>query len=67
MAFGRKKEEVIEEEFTDPTGWIIDSGIAEVLLMNTIYIKYMCMLVYTYFHGKESNWVSKLCSRVFAA
>ena len=54
MAFGRKKEEVIEEEFTDPTGWIIDSGIAEVLLMNTIYIKYMCMLVYTYFHGKES-------------
>lgn len=35
----------------DPTGWLIDSSIAEVLLMNTHEIKYMFMLVYTYFHG----------------
>jgi hypothetical protein len=50
MAFGKKKEEP-EEPPTDPTGWLIDSGIAEVLIMNTAEIKYMCMLFYTYFHG----------------
>ena len=53
MAFGRKKEEpVVEEPATDPTGWLLDSGIAEVLIMNTVQIKYMCMLFYTFFHGK---------------
>ena len=52
MAFGRKKEEPVVEQPTDPTGWLLDSGIAEVLIMNTTEIKYMCMLVYTYFHGR---------------
>ena len=53
MAFGRKKEEpVVEEPATDPTGWLLDLGIAEVLIMNTVQIKYMCMLFYTFFHGE---------------
>jgi hypothetical protein len=35
----------------DPTAWLLDSGVAEFLLMNTLYIKYMCLLAYTYLHG----------------
>lgn len=50
MAFGRKKDEA-EELVLDPTGWLLDSGIADVLVMNTAEIKYMCMLFYTFFHG----------------
>lgn len=54
MAFGRNKaaQPPPPQETVDPTGWLINSSIAEVLLMNTYEIKYMCMLVYTYFHGK---------------
>lgn len=51
MAFGRKKAEPAEGTPTDPTGWLLESGIAEVLIMNTAEIKYMCMLFYTFFHG----------------
>ena len=51
--FGKKgqgpKEETME---TDPTGWMIDGGLAEFLLMHTNEIKYMAMLGYTYMHGR---------------
>jgi hypothetical protein len=36
---------------SDPTGWLIDSGFAEVLLLHTHEIKYMAMLCYTFLHG----------------
>jgi hypothetical protein len=50
----RKDEPIAEEaaDASDPTAWLIDSGFAEFVLMNTPYIKYMCMLGYTYMHGK---------------
>ena len=42
MAFGKKKEEVLEEEPPqDPTGWLINSEFANFVLMNTDPIKYM--------------------------
>ena len=55
MAFGRKKDEAgagEQDVMSDPTGWLLESGIAEVLIMKTAEIKYMCMLFYTFFHGK---------------
>ena len=62
MAFGRKKEEAATEEApSDPTGWLLDSGIAEVLIMNTAEIKYMCMLFYTFFHG---TWIENIVTVV---
>lgn len=51
MAFGRNKQPEPVEEAADPTGWLIDSSLAQVLLMHTYEIKYMFMLVYTYYHG----------------
>jgi hypothetical protein len=52
MAFGRKKNVPKEEiPLEDPTAWLINSGLAEFLLMHTIEIKYMAMLGYTYLHG----------------
>ena len=56
MAFGRKKDEEAEAPPADPTGWLLDSGIAEVLIMHTVEIKYMCMLFYTFFHGRWNGW-----------
>lgn len=35
----------------DPTGWLLESDIAQFLLMHTKEIRYMCMLAYTFLHG----------------
>jgi hypothetical protein len=43
---------ILAEDASDPTAWLIDSGFAEFVLMTTPYIKYMCMLGYTYMHGE---------------
>jgi hypothetical protein len=59
-----RKEQPIAAEAaspTDPTAWLIDSGLADFVLMNTPYIKYMCMLGYTYMHGElcyRMEWAS---------
>lgn len=54
MAFGRRKQEEEEPEVVeDPTAWMINSGVAEFLLMHTNEIKYMAMLGYTYVHGES--------------
>jgi hypothetical protein len=49
MVFGRRKQE--EEKIVDPTGWMLTSEIAHILLLHTIEIKYMAMLAYTFLHG----------------
>jgi hypothetical protein len=36
----------------DPTGWLIDSSLSDILLLSTVYIKYMAMFCYCYVHGK---------------
>jgi hypothetical protein len=41
---------VMEE--MDPTGWLIDSSVSDVLLLSTVYTKYMAMFCYCYVHGK---------------
>ncbi|GKY91714.1 hypothetical protein MPSEU_000143200 [Mayamaea pseudoterrestris] len=61
----RPKEVAPEPE--DPTGWLIDSGFAEFLLLNTYMIKYMCMFGYTFLHGCKlySKLESELVSRSY--
>jgi hypothetical protein len=55
MAFGKSKPapaaEPVKAAPNDPTGWLVDSDVAQFLLMNTYAIKYMCMVGYTYLHG----------------
>jgi hypothetical protein len=46
---GRKK--IIDEPPVDSTAWLLNSGLAEVVLMHTHEIKFMFMLGYTYLHG----------------
>jgi len=45
-----RKKLVVES--VDPTGWMIANALAEFVLMHTNEIKYMCMLAYTFMHGK---------------
>jgi hypothetical protein len=52
MRFRKERPIIVEAAPDDPTAWLIDSGFAEFVLMNTPYIKYMCMLGYTYMHGE---------------
>jgi len=47
-----RKDPPLIEEPADPTAWLIDSGLAEFILMNTLEIKYMCMIGYTFMHGR---------------
>ena len=47
-----RKDPPLIEEPADPTAWLIDSGLAEFILMNTMEIKYMCMIGYTFMHGR---------------
>lgn len=49
--FGKKKPVVEAKAPLDPTGWLIDSGLAEFLLLHSKEVKYMAMLGYTYMHG----------------
>jgi hypothetical protein len=46
---GRKVEP--EPEPVDPTGFLIDNGLAEIILVQTHFIRYMVMLGYTFMHG----------------
>ena len=43
----------IEEPSVDPTGFILDSGFADFVLMHSVEIKYMCMVGYTFLHGTK--------------
>ena len=36
----------------DPTAWLIDSGLAELLLLHTAALRNMAMLCYAFLHGK---------------
>lgn len=38
----------------DPTAWLIHGTPADIVLMNTYYIKCMVILAYTFLHGKSS-------------
>jgi len=54
MGFGKRLQEPEPEpELVDPSGWMINSPIAEFLLMHTKEIKYMCMLGYTFMNGAK--------------
>jgi len=49
---GRKKVDAEPPVSEDPTAWLIDSGLAEFLLLYTAEMRYMAMLCYTFLHGK---------------
>ena len=53
MVFGRKKNEMnaTKVEVVDPTAWLIDSGLAEFLLLHSHEVKYMAMFGYTFLNG----------------
>jgi len=55
MGFGSRRSNDTEPEpvVVDPTGWMIDSPVADFLLMHTNEIRYMCMLGYTFMHGSK--------------
>ena len=55
MGFGGKKKDpqVVNIQPNDPTGWIIDSNVAEFIMLHAIEIKYMAMLGYTFLHGTD--------------
>ena len=50
LVFGRGKGGETPEDI-DATAFLIHSPMAEFLLLQTIYIKYMVMFGYTYLHG----------------
>eukprot|EP00957_Ditylum_brightwellii_P000377 29662-Ditylum_brightwellii.AAC.1 len=41
------------EPVVDPTAWMATSDIAQFLILNSMEVKYMCMLGYTFMHGKS--------------
>jgi hypothetical protein len=53
FGFGRGKGDASPED-VDATAWLIQSSMAEFLLLHTVYIKYMVMFGYTYLHGASS-------------
>jgi hypothetical protein len=53
FGFGRGKGDESPED-VDATAWLIQSSMAEFLLLHTVYIKYMVMFGYTYLHGASS-------------
>jgi hypothetical protein len=55
MAFGKKKDNVTTVPVSDPTGWLLDSELAEFLLLHKPEIKYMAMIGYTFLHGTYEN------------
>lgn len=64
MLLGRKKADVPPEtETEDPTSWLIDSGLAEFLLLHTAEMRYMAMLCYTFLHGKSACQMVRLLIR----
>jgi hypothetical protein len=47
----RPRRQQPEPEKLDSTAWMIDSGVAEFLLLYTDQIRYMAMFGYTFLHG----------------
>ena len=59
VLLGKKKGDAgppVSESSNDPTAWLIDSGLAEFLLLHTAEMRYMAMLCYTFLHGKFTTW-----------
>ena len=54
MVFGKKVEEEAAPP-PDPTGWMLTSDLAQILLLHTAEIKYMAMFAYTFVHGAFSH------------
>jgi hypothetical protein len=56
MPFNKKKmpPPVPPAPTTDPTDFLVDSSLAEFLLMHTAEIKYMAMFGYAFYHGASS-------------
>ena len=50
MAFVDEKALSFMEE--DPTNWMLDSEISNLLLLKAPYVAYAAMLIYTFMHGK---------------
>lgn len=48
---GFKRNAQDDEPIDDPTAWMLTSPVAQLLLMHTVEIKYMCMFGYTFLHG----------------
>jgi len=48
---GKKKLEMPDPADEDPTAWLLDSGLAEFLLLHTAEMRYMAMVCYTFLHG----------------
>lgn len=46
---------VVSPPPADPSGWMIDNGISQFLLMKTSGIMYMCMFLYAFVHGKKCS------------
>lgn len=46
-----RTSDVLDEEFVDPTGWMLSNAFADFLIMHTAEIKYLCMFGYTFYHG----------------
>lgn len=38
---------------TDSTAWMLDNEISQFLIMNTFYIKFMCLVGYTFYAGNK--------------
>jgi len=51
MVFRRKQNMAQAEVMDDPTGWMLDNPFSEFVLINTIEIKIMCMIGYTFLTG----------------
>lgn len=51
MVFRKKKMIDATSGDDDPTGWMLDNTFADFVLMNTIEIKFMCMIGYTFLTG----------------
>jgi len=50
---GFKRNAQDDEPIDDPTAWMLTSPVAQLLLMHTVEIKYMCMFGYTFLHGHK--------------
>jgi len=49
--FRRKEKMVNVENIDDPTSWMLNNPYAEFVMLNTVEIKFMCMIGYTFFTG----------------
>ena len=58
LPFGNnnKNTPIDVNDSNDPTEWLIQSGMAEFLLLHTLPIKYMIMFGYTYMAGTYRSY-----------